>query len=53
MDDVIRAPIGVVNATGSAVGPATAIKIAAQATQRIESVVPPFAIQPGQRVAAG
>ena len=49
MDDVIRAPIGVVNATSSPLD-GTAIQITAQASQKIESVVPPFAIQPGQRL---
>jgi hypothetical protein len=49
MDDVIRVPIGVVNATGLPLDPTT-IKIAAQASQKIESVVPPFAIQSGQRL---
>jgi hypothetical protein len=49
MDDVIRAPIGVINATSSPLDQTT-IKITAQANQKIESVISPFAIQPGQRV---
>ncbi len=48
MDDVIRAPIGVVNATDAALE-GTAIRITAQAAQKIESAIPPFAIQPGGR----
>lgn len=48
MDDVIRAPIGVVNATNAPLD-GTAIRITAQAAQKIESVIPPFAVQPGQR----
>lgn len=48
MDDVIRAPIGVVNATNTPLE-GTAIRITAQAAQKIESAIPPFAIQAGER----
>ncbi len=49
MDDVIRAPIGVVNATNTPLD-GTAIRITAQASQKIESALPPFAVQPNERV---
>jgi uncharacterized protein YfaS (alpha-2-macroglobulin family) len=48
MDDVIRAPIAIVNATGSALEQAT-VRITTQASQTIESQIPPFAIGAGER----
>jgi len=48
MDDVIRVPLGVVNATDMPLSPVT-IKIAGPASQKIDSEVTPFAIQSGQR----
>jgi uncharacterized protein YfaS (alpha-2-macroglobulin family) len=49
MDDVIRAPIAIVNATGSPLEGAT-VKITTQAAQTIESLISPFAIKGGERM---
>ena len=49
MDDVILAPIAIVNATGAPLD-AAAVKITTTAAQTIESQIPPFAMAAGERV---
>jgi hypothetical protein len=49
MDDVIHAPIGVVNATNARLG-GTSIQITGRAGQQFKAAITPFDIEPGERL---
>ncbi|NJN05345.1 MAG: A-macroglobulin complement component, partial [Rhodobacteraceae bacterium] len=48
MGDIVRAPLGIVNATSQSISE-TKIRVIAHGSQQIETAVAPFALRPGER----